>query len=98
MTVKSVEDCFCHPNTLVFSGGKRREKKWSNLSKIERYKENNVNIYDFSAISNIKQRVVKGISVLNFSNTWNVAEWATTLLCMALSERGILADPERSLE
>lgn len=47
-------------------GGERREKKGSNLSKIERYKEDNINIYDFSATSNIKQKVVLSRKVFQF--------------------------------
>lgn len=50
-----------------------------------------------SLLRNIKQKLPKGISVLNFSNTRNVAEYVVTLLSMTLSEREIVTDPQQLL-
>lgn len=70
----------------VSGGGKWKGEKRSNLSEIKRY-ENNRNICEFSAVSVIKQKVGTDISVLNFSNMWNMAEWAATLSSPCLCQK-----------
>lgn len=70
----------------VSGGGKWKGEKRSNLSEIKRY-ENNRNICEFSAVSTIKQKVGTDISVLNFSNMWDMAERAATLSSPCLCQK-----------